>query len=181
MEASNRAKLKLQELGRVSVDTYRSQSKLPVHIVLDNLRSGLNVGSFFRTCDSFALESIILTGISPTPPHKEIHKSAIGATDSVTHTYFESIDDAIDTLKVNGVTLIGIEQTNQSVHLADFTWPEGPIAIVFGNEVEGVSASIIHKLDYVVDLQQYGTKHSLNVAVCGGIVLWDAAKALRER
>ncbi len=173
-------KLKLQELGRVSVETYKTQEKLPVTVVLDNLRSGLNVGSFFRTCDSFGLDSIILTGICPTPPHKEIHKSAIGATLSVDHQYFATIEEAVDDLKSKGVILIGIEQTNNSVHLADFTWPEGPIAIVFGNEVEGVSSSIVNKLDHVIDLQQFGTKHSLNVAVCGGIVLWSVSKGLRK-
>jgi len=177
---SGTEKLKLQELGRVSIDAYKAQSKIPVTIVLDNLRSGLNVGSFFRTCDSFALDSIVLTGITPTPPHKEIHKSAIGATLSVDHSYFQTIEEAMDNLKSKGVILIGIEQTNNSVHLADFTWPKGPIAIIFGNEVEGISTSIVNKLDHVVDLQQYGTKHSLNVAVCGGIVLWSVSTHLRK-
>ena len=172
-------KLKLTELGRVDVDTYKHQEKLPITVVLDNLRSGLNVGAFFRTSDALGLERIILTGISPVPPHKEIHKSAIGATLSVDFVYHSEIKSAISSLKEDGYYIIGIEQTTTSIALATTEWPDLPIAIVFGNEVEGISDEILPLLDASIEITQFGTKHSLNVSVCGGIVLWEASRHLR--
>ncbi len=174
-------KLKLTELGRVDVDTYKQQQKLPIVVVLDNLRSGLNVGAFFRTSDALGIDRIILTGITPVPPHKEIHKSAIGATLSVDFSYNSEIESAINTLKDRGYHIIGIEQTNSSSPLHSVVWPDQPIAIVFGNEVEGVSDIILPLLDTSIEISQFGTKHSLNVAVCGGIVLWEASRHLRTR
>ena len=174
-------KLKLTELGRVDVDTYKQQEKLPICVILDNLRSGLNVGAFFRTSDALGLERIILTGITPVPPHKEIHKSAIGATLSVDFSYDSEIVSAIKSLKESGYYIIGIEQTNTSTPLHSAEWPNQPIAIVFGNEVEGISEEVLPHLDASIEISQFGTKHSLNVAVCGGIVLWEASRHQRQR
>ncbi len=167
-------KLKLTELGRSDITTFKSSDKHPIVVVLDNIRSGMNVGAFFRTSDAFALEHIILCGITPVPPHKEVHKAAIGATLSMDYSHNPSVINAINQLRTDGYTIIGIEQTDHSVHLNDLEWPQGKIAIVFGNEVEGISQEVLSLLDQAVDIKQYGTKHSLNVAVCGGIVLWAA-------
>lgn len=173
-------KLKLEELCRVNIETYKNQEKVPITIVLDNLRSGLNVGAFFRTCDALGLSSIMLTGITPIPPHKEIHKSAIGSTLSVDFQYKKNIRECIQELKNVGTKIIGIEQTNTSRPLVEFTWPTQPVAIVFGNEVEGLSDNILDLLDHSIEISQFGTKHSLNVAVCGGIVLWEASRQMRN-
>lgn len=173
-------KLKLEELGRVNIETYKRQDKLPITIVLDNLRSGLNVGAFFRTCDSLGLDSIVLTGICPVPPHKEVHKSAIGSTLSVDYRYYDDISKAISELKQKGYSIIGIEQTTSSVPLHQFEFSETPVAIIFGNEVDGISDQILDQLDATIEIAQYGTKHSLNVAVCGGIVLWEASCQVRQ-
>lgn len=169
-------KLKLEELDRVSIDEYKSAAKIPVVAVLDNIRSAMNVGSVFRTADAFAIEKIIICGISATPPNREITKTAIGATESVVWEYIENVSDAIAQLKNEGYTIAGIEQTDASVLLTDYTFNTEKIAVVFGNEVDGVSDEVINELDVCIEIPQFGTKHSLNVSVCAGIVLWELAK-----
>jgi 23S rRNA (guanosine2251-2'-O)-methyltransferase len=169
-------KLKMEELDRVSIDEYKSAAKIPVVAVLDNIRSAMNVGSVFRTADAFAIEKIIICGISATPPNREITKTAIGATESVVWEYIENVSDAIAQLKNDGYTIAGIEQTDASVLLTDYTFNTEKIAVVFGNEVDGVSDEVINELDVCIEIPQFGTKHSLNVSVCAGIVLWELAK-----
>ena len=173
-------KLKLEELNRVSIEEFQSKEKPRVTIVLDNVRSGHNVGSVFRTCDAFAFEHIVLCGITPVPPHKEINKTAIGANLSVSWSYESEVLDAITQLKKNGYLVYGIEQTTNSVTLRNIEFPrDESIAIVFGNEVNGLSESILSLLDQVIEIDQYGTKHSLNISVCAGIVMWEVNKSIR--
>jgi 23S rRNA (guanosine2251-2'-O)-methyltransferase len=169
-------KLKLEELGRQSVETFKNTDKIPVIAVLDNIRSALNVGSVFRTADAFAIEGIIICGISATPPNREITKTAIGATESVAWSYQKDIKDAVGGLKADGYTIIGIEQTTNSISLDGFLPKHKKIAVIFGNEVDGISDSIMEDLDLALEIPQYGTKHSLNVSVCAGIVLWELSQ-----
>lgn len=171
-------KLKLQELNRLSAEEFREQEKFPVAVILDNIRSGMNVGSFFRTGDAFAIEKIFLTGYTPVPPHKEIFKTAIGATETVDWEYHADVKILIQTLHSAGWTCVGIEQTDASVFLQNVRIPDRPLALIFGNEVRGLSESILPDLDEVWEVPQFGTKHSLNVSVCGGIVLWDVIRQL---
>ncbi|HHH53534.1 MAG TPA: TrmH family RNA methyltransferase [Bacteroidetes bacterium] len=173
-------KLKLKELGRISIEEFKTGKKLNVVLVLDNIRSAMNVGSFFRTADAFAIEKIYICGISATPPHKEINKTAIGATDSVEWRYCKSTKECLEELKNEGYVLTGIEQTDQSVMLNEYT-PEKnkKHALIFGNEVSGISDNILELLDRSLEIPQYGTKHSFNVAVSGGIVLWHYNLNLR--
>lgn len=174
-------KLKLEELGRMSVDEFKEAAKLSICIVLDNVRSLHNVGSAFRTSDAFRLEKIYLTGITGTPPHREIEKSALGATHSVEWEYAEKTSDLLTRLKENQYTIVAIEQTSESKSLENFT-PEGgkKYCLVFGNEVHGVSEEAIALADLALEIPQAGTKHSLNISVCLGIVAWEFFKALRN-
>jgi len=173
-------KLKLEELNRVDVDTFKHQEKIPVVVVLDNIRSALNVGSIFRSCDGFAVEHIYLCGITAKPPHKEINKTAIGATKSVDWTYNENVDNVISDLKTNNYTILGIEQTDDTVFIQDLKIDtEKKYAIILGNEVEGVSDQAIALLDQAVEIPQYGTKHSFNVSVCAGICLFALSNEFR--
>lgn len=165
-------KIILDELGRPSVNDYKNTPKNPIVVVLDSIRSALNVGSIFRTSDAFAIEKIIICGISATPPNRDITKTAIGATESVNWTYQQDIKAAVSELKNQGYKIVGIEQTDVSVMLNEFTDFGGKIALIFGNEVDGISECILNDLDYCIEIPQYGTKHSLNVSVCAGIVLW---------
>lgn len=166
-------KLKLDELGRVSTDEYKSIDKIPVVVVLDNIRSMHNVGAVFRTADAFLIEKVYLCGITATPPHKEIHKTAIGATESVDWEYEENALSLIDKLRQNNYTIISIEQVENSVSFPGYEVnPTQKYAIVMGNEVDGVQQEIIDKTDVCLEIPQSGTKHSLNVSVCTGIVLW---------
>ncbi|MBL0024158.1 MAG: RNA methyltransferase [Saprospiraceae bacterium] len=174
------AKLKLEELGRISVEEFHLALKIPVVVVLDNIRSAMNIGSIFRTSDAFSIEKIIICGISATPPNREINKTAIGATESVEWAYEENINNAVTTLKAEGYTLAGIEQTNNSVNLDSSDLDFEKIAVIFGNEVDGISDEIIDLLDICIEIPQYGTKHSLNVSVCAGIVLWEMMKKFRS-
>lgn len=166
-------KLKLEQLGRISVDQFKAVDKLPVCIVLDNIRSLHNVGSAFRTADAFRIDKLYLTGITGTPPHREIHKTALGATESVEWEYVEKSEDAIHKLKADGYTIIVIEQTTVSIPLQSFI-PETDkkICLVFGNEINGVSEPVIERADIALEIPQSGTKHSLNVSVCIGVVVW---------
>lgn len=167
-----RRKLKLEELGRKSIEEFKSMEKSPIIVVLDSVRSALNIGSVFRTADAFAIKEIILCGISATPPSREITKTAIGATESVQWSYEKNIKDTVQKLKANGYLIVGIEQTDNSVFLQDFSHEQEKIAVIFGNEVDGINDEILDDLDLSIEIPQYGTKHSLNVSVCAGIVLW---------
>jgi tRNA G18 (ribose-2'-O)-methylase SpoU len=171
-------KLKLGELGRISVDQFKNADKLPVTILLDNVRSLHNVGSAFRTADAFLVEKIILTGITGRPPHREIEKTALGATESVEWSYFEKAEHAVDALKENGYKIIAVEQTSESIPLQKYQASDSEkICLVFGNEINGVSELVIDKVDVALEIPQRGTKHSLNISVCIGIVIWEIFKA----
>ncbi|MFN8335132.1 MAG: RNA methyltransferase [Cyclobacteriaceae bacterium] len=173
-------KLKLEELGRISVEEFKEAEKLPVCIVLDNVRSLHNVGSAFRTADAFRVEKIILTGITGTPPHREIQKSALGATESVAWEYFESASEAVKNLKAEGYEVLIIEQTTGSVPAHEFVPAlEKKYCLVFGNEVDGVSDDVITLGDRALEIPQAGTKHSLNISVCLGIVTWELFRKLK--
>lgn len=173
-------KLKLDELGRISVDEFKRSSKLSVCILLDNIRSLHNVGSAFRTSDAFRLEKLYLTGITGTPPHREIEKTALGATASVAWAHEEKTVDALKKLKDNGYTIIAIEQTSASQPLQNFNPEDGKkYCLLFGNEVHGVSEEAIALADLALEIPQHGTKHSLNISVCLGIVAWEFYKKLK--
>lgn len=173
-------KLQMEELGRLSVSGFREAAKIPVVIVLDNVRSLHNVGSVFRTADAFRCEQIFLTGITGKPPHREIHKTALGATESVTWSYAERAEDTVRNLKANGYRIVAIEQTTESIPLDEFPADNGDrLCIVFGNEVHGVSDAVIDLADTAVEIPQSGTKHSLNISVCAGIVCWELFRRLR--
>ena len=168
--------MKLEELGRIDVDSFKESQKIPIVIVLDNLRSGMNVGAFFRTSDAFKVERVILCGITPRPPHREILKTAIGSNASVDWSYKEKISDALKSLIEDDYVVLGIEQTDRSVSLPEYEVNTSvKYALVFGNEVEGLSPETLPSLDDAIEIPQFGTKHSLNVAVCGGIVIWHFA------
>jgi tRNA G18 (ribose-2'-O)-methylase SpoU len=172
-------KLKLEELGRLSVDQFKKAEKLSVTILLDNVRSLHNVGSAFRTADAFRIEKIYLTGITGTPPHREIHKTALGATDSVAWEYVEHPASAIQELKRNHYTILVVEQTTESLPLHQFNPKPGiNYCLVFGNEVEGVSEEVLELADAALEIPQEGTKHSLNISVCVGIVVWEVYRKL---
>lgn len=167
-------KLKLDELNRVSVEEFKEQEKLPIVIVLDNVRSMNNIGSIFRTSDAFALEGIYLCGITAQPPHREIEKTALGATQSVDWYYFESTQEAVKDLQEEGYQVIAIEQAENSTMLQNFN-PEKDkkYALIFGNEVNGVDDEVMKIVDGCVEIPQFGTKHSFNIVVSMGIVGWD--------
>lgn len=172
-------KLKLEELGRISVDQFKKAAKLPVCIVLDNIRSLHNVGSAFRTSDAFKIEKIFLTGITGTPPHREIEKTALGATSSVEWHYAERTSDVLKLLKAANYIIIAIEQTSESTSLEHFTPEQGKkYCLLFGNEVHGVSEEAMELSDVAIEIPQAGTKHSLNISVCLGIVSWEFFKKL---
>ncbi len=173
-------KLKNSELDRVDVDGFKAAEKTPLIIILDNIRSLNNIGSVFRTSDAFLVEKIYLCGITATPPHKDIQKTALGATESVAWEYVESTDLLIDSLKKDGVTVCAIEQAEHSVSLENYeVTADKKYAIVFGNEVKGVQQSIVSASDAVIEIPQFGTKHSLNISVSVGVVVWDFFKKLQ--
>lgn len=174
-------KLKLQELNRLDVESYKASTKIPVVVILDNIRSAMNVGAVFRSSDAFAIERIILVGITATPPSREITKTAIGATSSVDWTHADRIENSLRELKSEGYTIASIEQTDASISLLDWKIDSGAkIAIVMGNEVDGVSDDALALSDVAIEIPQYGTKHSLNVSVCTGVVLWEVCKQIRN-
>ena len=167
-------KLKNSELKRLTVEEFKQSAKTPLIIVLDNIRSLNNVGSVFRTSDAFLIEKIYLCGITAKPPHKDIHKTALGSTETVNWEYFESTLELVKTLKKEGVELISIEQAENSTMLNDFkTSKDTRYAVIFGNEVKGVSQEVVNESDHVVEIPQFGTKHSLNISVSVGVVIWD--------
>jgi len=167
-------KLLTHELDRKSVEEFHQSEKNSLVVVLDNVRSLHNVGSVFRTADAFLLEGICLCGITGTPPNKEIQKTALGATDTVAWKHFNTTLEALAELKQNGYTLVAIEQVQHSVSLKDYGIKKGQkLAVVFGHEVKGVDQQVVDACDAVVEIPQLGTKHSLNIAVCAGIVVYD--------
>jgi 23S rRNA (guanosine2251-2'-O)-methyltransferase len=167
-------RLKLEELNRVSVEDFKQQDKLPVTVILDSVRSLHNVGSIFRTSDGFAVERIILCGITGQPPHREIEKTALGATQSIDWYYYENIAEAIHQLKESKYKIVAVEQAENSTSLNNFRpLRDEKFALIFGNEVNGVSDEAMKLIDACIEIPQFGTKHSFNIVVSAGIVLWD--------
>ena len=167
-------KLKLDELNRQTITEFKSGKKMPIVVVLDNIRSMHNIGSVFRTADCFALEEICLCGITAQPPHREIEKTALGATQSINWRYFSNTIDAITELRSKNYLIIAVEQAENSIMLNDFSiYNEAKYALIFGNEVNGVSEDVMQNLDACIEIPQFGTKHSFNIVISAGIVLWD--------
>ncbi|MDB5001542.1 MAG: TrmH family methyltransferase [Mucilaginibacter sp.] len=167
-------KLKLDELNRATIDEFKAQDKLPVAVVLDNVRSMHNIGSIFRTSDGFAVNKVCLCGITAQPPHREIEKTALGATQSVNWEYFETPLQAVQHLRNEGYQIIAIEQAENSTTLNTFAPSSNEkYALIFGNEVNGVSDEVMEVIDTCIEIPQFGTKHSFNIVVSAGIVLWD--------
>ena len=170
-------KLKLWELERVSEEAFKQQKKFPVTVILNDIRSLNNIGSFFRTADAFNVEKIYLCGITANPPHRDIQKTALGATETVVWEYRQSISDLVKEMKNDGMTICSIEQTEKTTFLQNVpNLKEEKFALIFGNEVNGVDQDVINLSDYILEIPQFGTKHSLNVSVCAGVVLWEFAK-----
>lgn len=186
-------KLKTIEIERISVEEYHESDKTPLVVVLDNVRSMYNIGSVFRTADAFRLEEVLLCGITATPPHNEIHKTALGAEESVSWKHFKETTDAVKYLREKGFKICAIEQCEGSVMLgkfledrnnektesADSNKSHQPVAVIMGNEVKGVQQSVIDMCDLCIEIPQYGTKHSMNVSVTAGIIMWEFTKLLR--
>lgn len=166
----------MEELGRMSVDAFKQSPKNPIMVVLDNIRSMHNVGSVFRTADAFRVEGICLCGYTPQPPHRDIHKTALGATETVDWMYYPSTVEAVVALKQSGYRIFAVEQAEKSLSLAHFSLPEAKSALVFGNEVEGVNDSVLALCDGCIEIPQSGMKHSLNISVAAGIVIWELVK-----
>ncbi len=167
-------KLKNSELDRLSIDGFKAAKKTPIIIVLDNIRSLNNIGSVFRTSDAFLIEKIYLCGITATPPHKDIHKTALGSTDTVAWEYVENTLELVKRLKAEGVKVCAIEQAEQATLLSHFKPnPKTTHALVFGNEVKGVAQDVVSFSDVVIEIPQFGTKHSLNISVSCGVLVWD--------
>jgi len=170
-------KLKLWELDRVTEEEFKQQDKFPLIVILNDIRSLNNIGSFFRTSDAFNIEKLYLCGITATPPHREINKTAIGATDSVEWEHRESIVELVKELHASNVHVCSIEQAEKTTLLQNVSQlPGEKFALVFGNEVNGVDQEVIDLSDSIIEIPQFGTKHSLNVSVCAGIVMWEFAK-----
>ena len=170
-------KLKVTEMGRLSLAEYKASEKQPIVVVLDHVRSLYNVGSVFRSSDAFCIEGVVLCGITARPPHPEIHKTALGAEESVEWKYFEQTEDAVHWLKQQGYTVLAIEQCEGSTMLQNFQRELGKkYAVVLGNEVKGVQQQVVDLCDGCLEIPQYGTKHSLNVSVAAGIILWHLSK-----
>lgn len=174
-------KLENSELDRLNVEEFKQVEKMPICIVLDNVRSLNNIGSVFRTADAFLIEKIYLCGITATPPHKDIHKTALGATDSVAWEHRESTMELLEELREEGYTSLAVEQAENAVMLNDFKVEENKrYALIFGNEVKGVSQEVVSASDLVLEIPQYGTKHSLNISVSVGVVVWDLWSKLKS-
>lgn len=175
-------KLLNQELNRKTIEEFRQAGKYPVMVVLDNVRSLNNIGSVFRTCDAFLIEGLYLCGITATPPHREITKTALGATESVSWQYFQTTAEAITLLQNKGYLILAVEQTISSCPLhALQILPDKKYALVFGHEIRGVGQEVIDLCDLSIEIPQHGTKHSLNIAVCAGIVLWEFFRHYQQK
>lgn len=166
----------MDELHRISVEEFKNSKKTPIVVVLDNVRSMSNIGSIFRTCDAFRVEKLCLCGITATPPNREINKTALGATESVDWQYYKTTLECVEELKEKGYKIFSIEQAQNSTMLQNSPKENSPFAIILGNEVEGVEQNIVNISDETIEIPQFGTKHSFNVAVTCGIVLWDFVK-----
>ena len=171
-------KLKLEELNRLSITDFKSQKKDPIVVLLDNVRSLHNVGSVFRTCDAMAVEKLYLGGITAKPPHREIQKTAIGATESVKWEHIDDTESVVLKYKSMGYRIIAVEQTVNSMSLTKYKWNDKKTMIIFGNEVDGVQQNIVDMADLSIEIPQWGTKHSLNISVSAGIILWDLKSKL---
>ena len=170
-------KKKMEELERKNMNDIQASGQHPIIVILDDVRSMHNVGSAFRTCDAFAVAALYLCGYTPTPPHRDIHKTALGATETVAWIHYSSVIDAINHAKEKGYKIYAVEQTHNSISLNSFTVPsKDPVALVFGNEVTGVSDAALHLADGCIEIPQWGTKHSLNISVSVGIVLWELVR-----
>ena len=179
MEKNTMRKLRNNELNRLSVDEYKSISKTPLVVVLDNIRSCNNIGSVFRTSDALLIEKVYLCGITATPPNAEIHKTALDAEKSVEWEYFQKTEEAVLQLQNNGYKVYAIEQVENSILLPDFSPETGEkVAVVFGNEVKGVQQKVVNICNGSIEIPQFGTKHSFNVSVSAGIILWDLFQKL---
>lgn len=173
-------KLKNSELNRLDIDQFKKAKKIPLIVVLDNIRSLNNIGSVFRTADAFLIEKVYLCGITATPPNKEIHKTALGATESVDWEYTENTLELIRKLKSENVVVLSVEQADRSTSLEEFKpSTDQKYAIIFGNEVKGIQQNVVSESDFCLEIPQYGTKHSLNISVSCGIVLWDLFAKIR--
>ena len=174
-------KLRVTEMNRLTVDEFKAADKLPLIVVLDDVRSMYNVGSVLRSCDAFRVEEVLLCGITAVPPHPEIHKTALGAEDSVSWRHYESAMEAVAELKSRGVRVMAVEQCEGSTMLNNFTPEEGRrYAVVLGNEVKGVRQDVVDACDGCLEIPQFGTKHSLNVSVTAGIVVWKFCEKVKE-
>ena len=172
--------MKITELNRISAEEFKKANKLPLVVILDNVRSLHNIGSVFRTSDAFRVECIYLCGITATPPHPEMHKTALGAEFTVDWKYVNNAVEAVDNLRQEGYVVFSIEQAENSIMLEDMRLEQGKrYAVVLGNEVKGVQQEVIDHSDGCIEIPQYGTKHSLNVSVTAGIVIWDLFKQLK--
>lgn len=170
-------KLQNSELSRLSPEQFKANDKAPLIIVLDNVRSHLNVGAVFRTADAFLIEAIYLCGITGTPPHRDIQKTALGASETVAWRYFETTSAAIHELKSNGYKIASVEQAENATMLNDLNYyGKEKLAVVFGNEVEGVGQQVVNESNMVIEIPQFGTKHSLNISVSAGIVIWELVR-----
>ncbi|SEA64892.1 RNA methyltransferase [Bizionia paragorgiae] len=173
-------KLKNSELDRLSVSDFKTAAKTPLIIILDNIRSLNNIGSVFRTSDAFLVEKIYLCGITATPPHKDIHKTALGSTDTVAWEYVNNTLELVNKLKADDVVICSIEQAEHATMLDTFSpEPNKKYALIFGNEVKGVAQNVVNASDYVIEIPQFGTKHSLNISVSCGVVVWDLFSKLK--
>jgi len=166
-------KLSMDELSRKSVENFKQATKKPIIVVLDNIRSMHNVGSVFRTADAFLIEAIFLCGYTPQPPHRDINKTALGATETIDWLFFENTNDAIIELKTRGYNVLAVEQATNSISLETITAVDSKTALVFGNEVDGVDNEVLKLVDGCVEIPQLGMKHSLNISVAAGMVLWQ--------
>ena len=174
-------KLRTNELNRLTAEEYKKTDKTPLVVVLDNIRSCNNIGSVFRTSDALLLEKIYLCGITATPPNKDIHKTALDAEKSVDWEYFKKTEDAVEKLKAEGYDIFAVEQVENSISLLDFEPAENEkIALIFGNEVKGVQQKVVDLCDGAIEIPQYGTKHSFNISVSAGIVLWDIFQKMKR-
>lgn len=170
-------KLSTNELNRKSVDEFKESEKIPIIVVLENIRSAYNVGSIFRTADAFLLQGLYICGYTAYPPHKEIRKTALGADETVHWKHFKKVQDALDELRAEGYRIYAVEQASHSIHLQDFNYGGEKVAVILGNEVTGVEQSTIEQTDGVIEIPQLGMKHSLNVSVAAGVVLWELVRA----
>lgn len=174
-------KLNNEELPRLSIEGFKQADKMPLVVVLDNIRSCNNVGSVFRTSDALLVSQICLCGITATPPDKEIHKTALGAENTVDWKYFETTEEAVKVLKKNGYRIIAIEQVEGSIALNEYMPEQGQkLALIFGNEVKGVQQEVVDLCDQTIEIPQFGTKHSFNISVSAGIILWELFNKLNQ-